>query len=82
MDLRKYSERHDNVLEVFLRGFIEQSLPPHYTMTCDLSSRVYTFPHHITPMNLRPDIVWWNDEKRELWLFELKISYEPNTAEA
>ena len=33
-------------------------------------------PHHIVPTNLQPDIVWWSDEKKELWLFELTISFE------
>lgn len=81
MDLQRYSERHDNVLEVF-RGFIEESLPHPFSMTCDHPSYDYTFPHHITPTNLRPDIVWWCDEKKELWLFELTISYESHIAEA
>ena len=25
---------------------------------------------------MRPDMVWWRDETKELWLFELTISYE------
>ena len=32
--------------------------------------------------NFRPDIVWWSDEKRELWLFELTVSYETKVEDA
>ena len=53
-----YSERRDSVLKVF-GDFIEASLPLHYYVTIDLPTRNYSFPHHITPTNLRPDIVWW-----------------------
>ena len=45
-------------------------------------SKPYSFPHHITPTNLRPDIMWWNDKQRELWLFELTVSYETLVADA
>ena len=81
MELRRYSERHDSVLEVF-QSFIKQYLPDHFSMTSDMPSTTYSFPHHITPTNLRPDVVWWSDIKRELWLFELTISYESHMADA
>ena len=81
MGLRRYSERHDSVLKVF-GDFIKASLPPHYSVTIDLPTRNYSFPHHITPTNLRPDIVWWCERQRELWLFELTISYESLMAKA
>ena len=81
MGLRRYSERHDSVLKVF-GDFIKASLPPHYSVTIDHPTDTYSFPHHITPTNLRPDIVWWCERQRELWLFELTISYESLTAKA
>ena len=81
MGLRRYSERHDSVLKVF-GDFIEASLPPHSSITIDLHTRNYSFPHHITPTNLRPDIVWWCERHRELWLFELTISSESLMAKA
>ena len=81
MGLRRYSERHDSVLKVF-GDFIEASLPPHSSFTIDLPTRNYSFPHHITPTNLRPDIVWWCERQRKLWLFELTISYESLIAKA
>ena len=73
MDLRRYSERHDSVLKIF-GDFIKSSLPPLYSVTIDHPTDTYSFPHHITPTNLRTDIVWWGERQRELWLFELTIS--------
>ena len=75
MNLRRYSIRHDAVLEV-IASFVKKHLPSYYSISIDSPSNIYTFPHHITPTDLRPDIVWWNDEKKELWLFELTISFE------
>ena len=37
---------------------------------------------HITPTTLRPDIVWWSDVEKQLWLFELTVSYETAVADA
>ena len=81
MGLRRCSERHDSVLEVF-GDVIKEYLPPHFSITIDHPSQDYSFPHHITSTNLRPDIVWWNEHQRELWLFELTISFESLMAEA
>ena len=81
MGLRRYSERHDSVLKVF-GEFIEASLPPHSSVTIDLPTRKNSFPHHITPTNLRPNTVWWCERQRELWLFELTISSESLMAKA
>ena len=75
MDLRRYSKRHDEVLQV-LGDFIRAHLPPHFFITIDAPSASYCFPSHITPTSLRPDIVWWSEDLRELWLLELTISYE------
>ena len=57
-------------------------LPPNFSITIDLPSNSYSFPHHITPTNLRPDIVWWSEQLSELWLFELIVSYETVVADA
>ena len=81
MELRRYSLRHDPVLQV-IGDFIKTHLPPQFSITIDSPSEVYSFPHHITPTNLRPDIVWWCDQRRELWLFELIVSYETKVADA
>ena len=75
MSLRRYSARHDDVLRVLL-AFVGTYLPPSFSMTVDSAESTYLFPHHITPTNLRPDVVWWSEEKKELRLLELTISYE------
>ena len=81
MQLRRYSKRHDAVLQV-IGNFIRAHLPSQFSISIDTPSEDYSFPHHITPTNLRPDIVWWNDQQRVLWLLELTISYEPQVADA
>ena len=81
MKLRRYSKRHDEVLEV-IGEFVCTRLLPIYSITIDLPSKTYSFPHHITPTSLRPDIVWWSDHLKELWLFELTISFETVVAGA
>ena len=43
--------------------------------------RALHFPHHITPTDLQPDIVWWSDQKK-FYLFKLTISFESSVAEA
>jgi len=48
MDLRRYSRRHDKVLEV-LGDFIQDHLNPFYSFTIYLPSATYAFPQHITP---------------------------------
>jgi hypothetical protein len=75
MELRRYSDRHDQVLHI-LSSFVKRHLPPSFSMTTDLHDQRYLFPQHITPTTLWPDIVWWSEEKRVLWLCELTISYE------
>ena len=81
MDLRCYSKRHDEVLQV-LGDLIRARLPPYIFITIDAPSASYCFPSHITPTSLRPDIVWWCENLRELWLLELTISYESVVADA
>ena len=44
-------------------------------MTVDLSDG-YSFPTHIAATDLRPDIVWWNDDQKTLTLVELMVYFE------
>ena len=67
LELRRYSSRHDSVLRV-IGSFIKRNLSSDYSITVDCPSEEYHFPHHITPTNLRPDIVWWSDRKKELYM--------------
>ena len=45
-------------------------------MCVDSAESAYLFPHHITPTNLRSDVVSWSDEQKQIKLLELTISYE------
>ena len=62
--------------------FIQAYLPNDFSIAIDSPSFTYSFPQHIIPTDLRPDIVWWSDQQKELWLFELTISYESLVADA
>ena len=58
MILRCYSARHDEVLQI-MSAFVGTHLPPSFSMSVDSAESEYLFAHHITPTNLRPDVVWW-----------------------
>ena len=81
MNLRRYSMRHDNVLEV-IGEFVKNHLEPSFTLTIDLPSMTYKFPQHIVSTDMRPDITWWCDDRKELWLLELTISFESQMEDA
>ena len=81
MELRRYSRRHYEALKV-IGDFIQAYILPDFSFTIDHPSESYSFPHHITPIGLRPDIVRWSDKQRQLWQFELTISFEPPVAYA
>ena len=75
-DLRHYNQRHDTVFQEIAQ-FIQPKLPPTSRLIADLSGG-YEFPMRIVPTDLRPDIVWWDDQQKPLVLAELTISYETN----
>ena len=81
MDLRRYSQRHDALLRV-IGDFIHSHLLPHFSITLDISSTLYSFPQHIISTDQGPDIVWWSDERKELHLFKLTVSFESKVADA
>ena len=73
--LRRYSARHDDVLRI-LAVFVRCYLPPTFQVTVDLPDHHYSFPQDIAPTTLRPDIVWWSEEMKVMWILELTISFE------
>ena len=75
MVLRRYSQRHDAVLAL-LGDFVKRHLPSSYHMSVDLPSATYQFPQYIVSTDMQPDIVWWNDDSKELGMLELTISFE------
>ena len=74
LQLRRYDMRHNQVLEA-IAATIREHLPPSTSMSVDLSDG-YTFPTHIAATDLRPDIVWWNDDKKTITLVELTVCFE------
>ncbi len=62
-------------------GAVRKCLPETFSFTADLDSN-YQFPLHITPTDLRPDIVWWDDAEKELCLCELTVCFETSFQEA
>ena len=80
LELRRYNHRHDGVLGVLV-GIIKRKIPPSAHFSADLFSD-YFFPQHISPTDLRPDIVWWDDQTKFLRILELTILFETTFADA
>ena len=74
-ELRRYSDRHDKVLENIV-SLVQESIPRTTSISVDLPNSHYTFPQHIVPCLQRPDIVWWDDTAKTLVLAELTVSFE------
>ena len=51
-------------------------------MSADLLDEQYSFPQHIVPTDMRPDLVWWSDSTKELGMLELTISFESSAEES
>ena len=80
LDLHRYNPRHDSVLNI-LADTIKEKLPTSIHFSADLDSD-YNFPQHITPTDLRLDIVWWDDEKKVLRILEITIPFETTLNDA
>ncbi len=75
LDLWRYNQRHDLVLET-LYSSIQEHLPETSSSSVDLSNTSYRFPCHIEPTDTRPDIVCWNDSAKEAHLVELTVCFD------
>ena len=72
------SLRHDAALGVISK-FASAHLPVNYHLIADLSEHpTYIFPPHIASTDLQPDLIIWDDVKREVWLIELTIGFKTN----
>jgi hypothetical protein len=71
LQLRRYNSQHD----AELYSTIKISLPEGTRSLADLDTD-YTFPSHLAPTDLRPDVVWWNDTTKRVTLLELKIPFD------
>ena len=74
MKIRCYSERHNHILHI-LSSVMKCHPPPSFSIMTDLHDK-YLLSQHITPTALRPDIVWWSEERHVLWMCALTVPYE------
>ena len=81
LNLRRYNMRHDRILQLIVTAAQAYS-PVRYQLVADLPVDQYHFPSHITPTDLRPDIVLWSNSQRTLNIIELTVSYETGFEEA
>ena len=79
-DFRRYNIRHDAVLQEIAVA-IQSCIPTTSILTVDIGES-YTFPLHIVPTDLRPDIVWRDESSRSLCLAELTVCFESNFEDA
>ena len=80
ISLRRYNICHDKILHE-ISTVVRAHLSPSASMAVDIGEG-YAFPMHIVPTDLRPDLVWWEDDARVLYLLELTVCYETNFEEA
>ena len=74
-DLRRYNQRHDAALKIVANAVDQHLSLPNASLSVDLGDN-YSFPTHIVPTDLRPDIVWWDDLKRVIVMVELTIPFD------
>ena len=58
-----------------MANIIQDHLAFSTSMTVDLSDG-YSFPTHIAATDLRPDIMWWNDDQKTITLVELMVCFK------
>ena len=58
-----------------MANIIQDHLAFSTSMTVDLSDG-YSFPTHIAATDLRPDIVWWNDDQKTITMVELMVCFK------
>ena len=74
LDQLRYNKHHDEVLQA-IASTVAEKLPSTTSFTTDLGD-TYQFLLHITPTTLRPDMVWWDDGQKQLWITELTVCFE------
>ena len=78
LELRRYNQRHDNVLRVIVDGLC----PPQYQIMADLLESTYDFPSTAASTDLRPDLAVWSDTQEVMVLAELAVCFETNFVDA
>ena len=78
-DDRRFNGQHDSLFREIV-SIITTYLPSTACITSDLGE--YSFPQHIVATDLRPDIVWWDDNVRSLYAVELTVPFETSFEKA
>ena len=81
LNLRRYNSRHDAILTK-IATFAKFHLPNTFKILSDLPGTSYLYPPHIGTTDLRPDLLIWSDEAKEINLIELTICFETAFDEA
>ena len=81
LELRRYNQRHDNVLQVIVES-LQSQCPPQYQIMADPPDSTYHFPSTVASTDLRPDLVVWSDTQQVLVLAELTVCFETNFVDA
>ena len=81
LELRRYNQRHDNVLRVIVDG-LQSLCPPQYQIMAGLPESTYDFPSTAASTDLRPDLVVWSDTQQVMVLAELTVCFETNYVDA
>ena len=69
-----YNPRHDSILSL-ISDLARSSLPLSFQLLVDLPDSDYHFPSHVCSTDLRPDLVW-SDQQLLLFLVELTVCFE------
>ena len=77
LELRRYNQRHNNVLRVIVDG-LQSLCPPQYQIMAGLPESTYDFPSTAASTDLRPDLVVWSDTQQVMVLAELTVCFETN----
>ena len=80
LELRRYNKRHDVVLQI-ISEVVKEAIPTTASISVDLDNK-YHFPSHITNTDLRPDIVWWDDDDKVVTMIEVTVPYDTLMEEA
>ena len=60
---------------------VKEVIPTTASISVDLDNQ-YQFLSHITNTDLRPDIVWWDEDAKTVTLLELTVPYDTLMEEA
>ena len=81
LELRRYNHRHDAVLSI-IADLVKTHLSPQQRMIVDLAETSYHYPQHIGSTDIRPEMVIWQDDPKQVHILELTVCFETNFDDA